>query len=109
MAKWYNVGDPVSTQRRTDPVHPPKPPGKKDKARWCRGRVGVEHVWEITVPPSIDTFIAAQPCSERSYGLRRGKPWTFWLCKHRVVCSECGKIKRRATRAECSSGVLDPA
>jgi hypothetical protein len=107
MGKLWGEGPSVSDQRRTDPVHPPKPPGKKDKARWCRGKRGVEHVWRVTVPTNVDGFFAFRDCYLVSYrtGLRQ---WSHWACKHRVVCTSCGKVKRRATRTECTSGVLDP-
>lgn len=109
MVKWWNSGDPVSAQRRTDPAHPPKPPGKKDKARWCKGKVGVEHAWAVIIPVNTDSFYLRRECSMVTYGRVGGKTWNTWLCKHRVVCTKCGRIKRRATQSECESGVLDSA
>lgn len=106
---WGKQSDPVSAQRRTDPVHPPKPPGKKDKARWCRGKVGVEHVWAVIVPPNTFGHPAMRECRAIEYYRMDGSTWNTWLCKHRVVCQKCGRIKRRATQSECESGVLDSA
>lgn len=108
VVKWYNVGPPISALRRTDPVHPPKPPGRKDRARWCKGKVGREHDWVVTIPMNTDSFFLSRPCGYVSYTRIDGSGWSTWLCKHRVVCSTCGRVRRRATQSECDTGVLDP-
>jgi hypothetical protein len=111
MAKWYDAQPSPRDQRRTDPVHPPKPPAKKDKTRWCRGKVGVDHVWKVMVPANTDGWFIGRPCSKSVYYTGSGdmvREWTRFLCKHRIVCASCGKVRRRATQAECESGVLDP-
>lgn len=107
MAKWYDPLPSPRDRRRTDPAHPPKPPGKKDKARWCRGKPGVEHVWKVLIPANVDGFFLVRDCQLVSYstGVRE---WSHWSCKHRIVCASCGRVKRRATREECESGMFDP-
>ena len=112
MAKWVGDGDPVSARRRTDPVHPPRPPAHKDKARWCRGKVGVEHVWRVMVPVNADGWFIGRACEKVVYYTGAGemvREWSRWMCKHRVVCASCGKVRRRATQEECQSGLLDSA
>lgn len=60
----------------------------KDTRRWCRGRVGREHVLEIVIP-------------ENSYW--RTCKWTrnwrtdnayAWACSHVERCSVCHKVLR---------------
>ncbi len=99
---------PRRDARRIDPVRPPKPRARKDRLHWCKGRVGIEHVWRVMVPSNVDGFFATRPCIARTYATGDGRQWSTWLCKHRVVCVLCGKEKRRATRTECASGVVDP-
>lgn len=110
MATWVGDPDPVSARRRTDPAHPPKPPGKKNKAKWCRGKPGIEHAWKVRIPTNTYGLFAGQACKMSVYYTGDGdltRTWSTWLCGHRVVCTACGKVLRRATQSECFSGVLD--
>lgn len=110
MPKYDGSQMPARDQRRTDPSHPPKPPGRKDKKRWCKGKVGVEHQWAVMVPTNVFGWDVNRPCRPSSYGIAgTDRVWNIYLCKHRIVCDGCGKALRRATQTECSSGVLDPA
>lgn len=110
MAKW--IGDPLPArdERRIDPVHPPKPPARKNKARWCKGKEGVEHLWVVGIHPSTDGFRTSRDCRVETWrSTQTGRVWRTFLCKHSVMCTSCGKIKRRASQNECATGVLDPA
>jgi hypothetical protein len=89
----------------------------RDTRRWCRGKVGVEHVqvvryqaaiiarggWAATLPKgrreAFEWQVAAPPCRwsplwkmER----RRDGRWSVpiewrWVCSHEIGCSACGK------------------
>lgn len=99
MAK-YSWDDPAPRDvRRTDPVHPPKPPSRKNKKLWCRGKVGVEHTPEIVIPENFwgkgNPRFVCGPSSWRVSG---------WSCFHQFVCSGCGKhLSRQVTRDECEA------
>ncbi len=100
MSKFY-ASPPISDLRRTDPVHPPKPPARKDRARWCKGKEGVDHDYAISIPTNTDGFFSNQPCRAATYGIPDGRTWSVYLCKHRWVCTRCGRIKGRTTQDEC--------
>lgn len=60
---------------------------KKDKKRWCKGKVGREHDYEIGLP----TWAKSEPYSEW-----KCTPWDTvvglrWYCRHDLVCSKCGR------------------
>lgn len=90
-------------ERRTDPVHPPKPPGKKDRAKWCRGKVGVEHVPVVAIPPNAWGDPTKRTCGPSSY-FTMYREWTRWSCRHVWMCTACGKhLPRRVTQEECEA------
>jgi hypothetical protein len=90
----------VRDQRRLDPEHPPKPPGRKNRKDWCRGKVGVRHEFEIIVPSNAMQW----PCREWVYTTGTGREHRHWSCRHAWVCTHCGKHQnRRVTEDECKS------
>lgn len=101
MAKYS--WDPVAPRdvRRTDPVHPPKPPGRKDRQKWCRGKVGIEHTPEVMIP--VNFWGKGSPwavCGYRDWYPHR------WACYHQWVCTSCGKhISRKVTQQECQEAL----
>jgi hypothetical protein len=65
-----------------------KSPGKKDTKRWCKGKVGVEHVVELKTSgwrnPQTDEFVTC-----------RWVPWgrrPHYSCYCRKVCKTCGRV-----------------
>jgi hypothetical protein len=95
-SKWYGGESAPRDIRRTDPVHPPKPPGKKDRAKWCRGKVGVEHTPEVMIPVNSWSRSFGRTCGPISWDPTR------WACYHSLVCTTCGKhLSHRVTVEEC--------
>lgn len=91
MGKWdaehRTAGRVPSADERTR-----RAPARKDKRRWCRGKVGVEH------QPAIrkgDNYTYARRVCEQ---WQPGKRWTRWLCCEQEYCTACGKILRHARR-----------
>ena len=101
MAKWWDGSPPPRDVRRTDPEHPPKPPGRKDRAKWCRGKVGVEHDYVITIPANTWGW----ECREWTSCLPSGWKHRHYACYHRWVCTRCGKHhqNRTVTENECKA------
>jgi hypothetical protein len=65
---------------------------KKKTARWCRGKVGVEHVTELVVNHN---YTQTRPCGwfplyRRQAGVVRVYSWR-WHCRHSLKCVNCGK------------------
>jgi hypothetical protein len=98
MSKWD------SNELKPAWVDPPDPPrvghARKDRRRWCRGRMGRHHVIN---EPEISAL-------GRSYLARTGATvacyraeWyaQFWLCQHQVRCTACGKILRHGLGDKC--------
>jgi hypothetical protein len=80
----------VSDRRRTDQDPERKPKAKKDTKRWCKGKVGREHVGEIVFNP-----IWGNPSCGPSWGNR-------WFCHHAEICKNCGKrIRWSVGKGEC--------
>jgi hypothetical protein len=75
---------------RRDPdglgYRPHTAPAVKDTKRWCRGKEGVEH----QPATALDTDGYLRPCGPRPEWAREASPG--WWCKHRRVCSDCGKV-----------------
>lgn len=78
-AEQYRPDDEVSARRR---------PGKKDTARWCRGRQGREHTPVVEVDPKL-AWMSGRPCGPVNAG---GMFGIFDQCKHHQVCAVCGKV-----------------
>lgn len=71
---------------------------RKDRRRWCRGKVGTEHhtalsVWSVYAARGITECHQYQP----------GKRWTRWICVEQERCTQCGKILRHTLGSDCST------
>lgn len=72
--------------------------GRKDRKRWCKGRVGVEHATVVQYPPNLAGWVTRRPralCGPSRY-VRSG-----WTCHHVVQCTVCGRIMREFLGADC--------
>lgn len=67
----------------------------KDRKRWCGGKVGVEHDFEITYPPNL-TYPAYRKCFEPRSAL-----FGAWSCGHRLVCRNCGRQEMLMDKTAC--------
>ena len=105
---------------RKEPNTQEVPPhrSKKDRKKWCRGKVGVEHEPEIRLN-KISAWRRARG-EKRYVGLRVRCGWTMflwrlrlrkddaaadvtrWSCDHERACKNCGKILDAVlTRKDC--------
>lgn len=72
----------------------PSPKGGKDKARWCRGKVGREHDPVIVIDDRsilsgyIDMSVS---CSDRARDKTRSRFW-YDICRYRIECAKCQKV-----------------
>lgn len=60
---------------------------KKDKKRWCRGKVGRDHSYELGLP----NWASSHPYKEWTCD-----PWDTvvgyrWYCRHIMICTKCGR------------------
>lgn len=61
---------------------------KKNKKRWCKGKVGREHSYVMDIP----SWAKSGPYKEWHC-----EPWNtvyrglIWYCRHVMVCSKCGR------------------
>lgn len=109
MSSWYGrrKDDPDARWNRRMST-----PAKKDKRRWCRGKVGVEHVTEI-----VEDRWAGRGC--RGYDIGKWvryddrKEWVIvdqgWMCCHIEQCVNCGKKMRHIPREQCPDRPLTRA
>ena len=85
-------------------VQAARSPGRKDKRKWCRGKVGVEHVVEVVFERHMRDLMVRMgvfPTCSYSWFRRAGGSPT-WRCYHVTICSECGKVlKHYMTSDEC--------
>lgn len=72
------------------------PKAKKDTKRWCKGKIGREHVNVI---------------GKGNWGLGsnldlcRPSPLFGWWCAHVLKCEKCGKINQRfLSKEQCPDG-----
>jgi hypothetical protein len=82
MSDWKQGAAKRRDDRNTKSPEIAKPVrGKKDRKRWCRGKVGVEHKPKCV--PYVET---------KKYDAWRGDQASSYLDKWRIlVCTECGK------------------
>lgn len=75
---------------------------RKNRRRWCRGRVGVEHQLAIRMG---DKYTASRRECGWAY---RNKPvdwrWQRWICCEQEYCTACGKILRHFLGDACNYG-----
>lgn len=112
---WYTKPK-LDEARVIAPDVPTTRRARKDRRRWCKGKVGIEHMPEMRVGKSgqymRDRYGPSNP--HAACGWYEGHAWSwvdgvrhwlgqgefFWSCKHDYVCANCGKILRRVGR-EC--------
>lgn len=83
---------PPRDQKRLDQDPERKPRAKKNTKRWCKGKVGREHVPEVVINPMWGN----PNCGESSWWPGR------WSCHHMRACKNCGKRIQWALRVtEC--------
>lgn len=67
-----------------------RPKARKDTRRWCRGKVGVEHVIAVTVGNWAQSYrFACRRANDRELRLWPGQPW---VCRHQRSCTHCAKV-----------------
>lgn len=81
---------------------------KKSTKRWCKGKVGREHVPEV-VESHVYGFLVHighgqhAKCHERDEMFKKLNGG--WFCRHAERCATCGKILRdQLPREECPEG-----
>jgi hypothetical protein len=91
-----------------DDPHPSRrPPGRKDKRHWCRGKPGREHVPELAINQS-GIYWGRQCGWKPSWNVTGQDYDVTWWCRHREVCANCGKILREAWDVEITECPLYP-
>lgn len=96
MSKWYDDEPRRQEVRATEPRQRPQR-SRKNTRRWCKGKVGVEHVVETRLNKYADA------------PWRHGKPACYraewyacrWWCNHERYCTTCGKILVASLDADC--------
>ena len=81
---------------------------KKKTAKWCRGKVGVEHVTEIVVNHNYNH--RRQVCEWRPIYMRRTGIVQVWKwhysCLHSLKCTNCGKYTEYFLKPEQCPGYV---
>jgi hypothetical protein len=91
--------------------------GRKNRRKWCRGKVGVEHQSELALNKNR-VYMSTRYGDDHPHGARCGwrERWAwswldgvrcylrqdrwFWSCAHMYSCRNCGKILGNVGR-EC--------
>jgi hypothetical protein len=60
----------------------------KNTKRWCRGRVGREHI-PVTAK---NKFSLNRDCHYVETRYWNGNERRWWYCIHEIVCKNCGKV-----------------
>lgn len=89
MNEWENEHADRPTPQR----------GRKNRRRWCKGKVGVEHVPAVRVSKwgthASQFWPDRKPCFRADWYPNR------WFCHHEVYCTTCGKITRTTLDVAC--------
>lgn len=82
-----------------DPDPAKRPPGRKDRRAWCKGKHGIEHAGAIILDARQAGWRSKNGCQwTPSWGIRLQEYGTHWLCEHREVCTRCGRILRESSQ-----------
>ena len=73
---------------------------KKDRKRWCKGKPGREHDYQVQVQPngwgSHGTPSSERRCQPHNWPTR----YDWWICKHAAICQNCGR-QESITKQQC--------
>lgn len=98
MANWDSEPKPAW-------VEPPDPPRvghrRKNRRRWCRGKVGVDHVLSTPTVSNWGVYYQERDAHRRPPCFRPEWYPRGWICHHEVRCVACGKIMNRLRDNEC--------
>ena len=100
----YDYGDEPRRDERNarDPEPRTRHRARKDRRRWCRGKIGVPHrpVVRLGKYAAFRTHLD-KPCYRATWYKRR------WLCSHERNCEACGKILEHSLGDDCPDFVAD--
>lgn len=82
-------------ERATD-ARPTPQRGRKNTRRWCKGKVGVEHVTEVRLNKH-----ATSPWRNGTPPCYRADWSKHWWCNHEEYCTRCGKTTRASLENDC--------
>lgn len=92
-------------EARADAPDMPRYRARKDRKRWCRGKVGVEHVPKVVMSKTWVYVLTRD-------GKERGCRWlsmNYWhpekhqryACYHERRCTQCGKVLKEGLGRDC--------
>ena len=76
---------------------PPRHRSRRDRARWCGGKVGREHHYRVTTPRNQPGWMGqCRGLFAWEVAARAARSWLRylpeWHCNHARVCSACGRV-----------------
>lgn len=97
MSKWDDEPRRDELRAHVRDVAPHR--SRKDRRRWCRGKVGVEHVLDVRLNKYTESLRYHDPGRPTCF---RPEWWpTSWWCSHERYCTRCGKILVASLDREC--------
>jgi hypothetical protein len=88
--------EPRLDERRAAAPDVPRHRARKNRRRWCRGKVGVEHVLDVRVSRHLSALNrVGAPCYRPEWWPRS------WWCNHERYCTNCGKIIDASLDDQC--------
>lgn len=72
-----------------------KSTSRKDRKRWCKGKEGREHDYQVQERPNEPNW-REKRCQPRSWS----PLYDWWICKHKLICQNCGR-QEDITKEQC--------
>lgn len=69
-----------------------KTKSKKNTRKWCKGKVGKEHVPIVSIDTKMLTYVRECHWREYSWTVFKREPEKRWQCHHHTTCQNCGKV-----------------
>lgn len=70
---------------------------RKDRKRWCRGKPGREHDYQVQIQPNgWNSHGTDRRCHPHNWPDR----YDWWICKHALICQNCGR-QEPITKEQC--------
>ena len=78
---------------------------KKKTQKFCKGKQGKKHVYEVQVDPRYDDFYYRRKFINGCYweswtNTYSGRLLSWWHCRHMMSCIDCGQ-RRYIKRGQC--------
>lgn len=107
MSKW-DEDEPRRDERHARAPEPRiKHRARKDRRRWCRGKIGTPHRPVVRLGNYAAFRLRYNAVKAPCYVATWLRSSTRWICSHERACENCGKILEHSLGDDCPDRPAD--